>query len=184
MRCRLGRYVALGALLGAAACSNLRPEAPATPAAAPAAAAPTALAPPPAAPPAPPATPEARFAVLDPAEIHDITVELDLAYAADLCGFPVLGEFMREYLQQKIEACPNSPARKAALREVLAGTALHQKRRDDQARTQGDPPHCAQENKLTVIKELTMVAQSVIIAANKPLDCSHMDIAEPYKPAR
>ena len=183
MHRRVWRYVALCSLLGAAACSSLRTETARTPAAAPAPAAPTALIAPPAEP-SPAPSRDARLAALDPSEIRDIKVELDLAYAADLCGFPALGQFMREYLQEKIEACPNSAARKAALREVLSGATLHQKRLDDQARAQGDPPHCAQDNRLKAIKEMTMVAQTVISAANKPLDCSHMDIAEPYKPPR
>lgn len=106
-------------------------------------------------------------------------VELDLAYAAELCGFPVLGQFMREYLQDKVEQCPNSAARKAALREVMAGAALRQRRLEDQARAQGDPPHCAQDDKLAVIKEMTFVAQTVIQAANKPLDCSRISRTEP-----
>ena len=71
-----------------------------------------------------------------------------------------------------------------ALREVMAGATLRQRRLQDQARAQGDPPHCAQDNKLAVIKEMTFVAQTVIHAADKPLDCSHVDIAEHDKAPR
>jgi hypothetical protein len=180
MRCRLGMYVALCALLGAAGCSNLRPEAAATPAAAPAPAPPTALAAPPAAPAAPSTgAPEARFAAVEPAEIQGVMVDLSLAHAFDICGFPTLGQFIRDFTQQKIESCPNSAARKAALREIVASAALHEKRLDEQARAQGAAPHCEEGDKLKLVKEMIPVAQRYVAAAERPLDCSRLTRAEP-----
>jgi hypothetical protein len=170
MRCRLGMYVALCALLGAAGCSNLRPEAAATPAAVPAPAPPTALAAPPA---------EARFAAVEPAEIQGVMVDLSLAHAFDVCGFPTLGQFIRDFTQQKIESCPNSAARKAALRDVVASAALHEKRLDEQARAQGAAPHCEEGDKLKLVKEMIPVAQRYVAAAERPLDCSRLTRAEP-----
>jgi hypothetical protein len=168
---------ALCSLLGVAACSSLRTEPAATPAAAPAAAAPTALAPPPAAP--PPAAPDARLAAVEPAEIQSVMVDLSLAHALDVCGFPTLGQFMRDYTQQKVESCPNSAARKAALRDVVASAALHEKRLDDETHAQGAAPRCAEADKLKLIKEMIPVAQRVVAAADKPLDCSRITHAGP-----
>jgi len=179
MPCRLWIYVALCSLLGAAGCSNLRPEAAATPPAVPAPAAPTALAPPPGAPAAPSAVPEARFAAVAPAEIQVVMVELSLAHALDVCGFPTLGQFIRDYTEEKVESCPNSAARKAALREIVASAALHEKRRDEQARAQGAAPRCEEADKLKLIKEVIPVAQRYVAAADKPLDCSRVSRAEP-----
>lgn len=168
---------ALCSLLGLAACSSLRSEKAATPAAAPAATAPTALAPPPAAP--PPATPDARLAAVEPAEIQAVMVELSLAHALDVCGFPTLGQYMRGMTQQKVESCPNSAARKAALREVVTSAALHEERLDAEARAQGAAPRCEQADKLKLIKEMIPVAQRVVAAADRPLDCSRISRSEP-----
>jgi hypothetical protein len=179
MRWRLGIYVALCALPAAAGCSDLRPQAAATPAAAPAPAPPIALAPPPAAPAAPSAAPEARFAAVEPAEIQGVMVDLSLAHAFDVCGFPTLGQFIRDYTQQKVESCPNSAARKAALRDVVASAALHEKRLDEQARAQGTAPRCEEGDKLKLVKEMIQVAQRYVAAAERPLDCSRLSRAEP-----
>lgn len=171
MHRRVWFHAALCSLLGLAACSSLRTEK-ATPAAAPAATAPTALTPPPAAP--PPATPDARLAAVEPAEIQAVMVELSLAHALDVCGFPTLGQYMRDMTQQKVESCPNSAARKAALREVVTSAALHEQRLDEEARAQGAAPRCEQADKLKLIKEMIPVAQRVVAAADKPLDCSRI----------
>jgi hypothetical protein len=168
---------ALCPIFGLAACSSLRTETPPTAAVAPAAAAPTALTPPPAAP--PPATPDARLAAVEPAEIQAVMVELSLAHALDVCGFPTLGQYMRDMTQQKVESCPNSAARKAALRDVVASAALHEKRLAELAGAQGRLPHCEEADKLKLIKEMIPVAQRVVAAADKPLDCSRISHAEP-----
>ena len=172
---------ALSSLLGMAACSVLRTETAPPPAAAPAPAAPTALTPPPAAPPlaapgAPSASPDARLAAVEPAEIQAVMIELSLAHALDVCGFPTLGQYMRDMTQQKVESCPNSDPRKAALRDVVASAALHEKRLDEQA---GAAPRCQESDKLRLIKEMLPVAQRVVAAADKPLDCSRISHAEP-----
>jgi len=179
MPCRLSLYVALCSLLAAAGCSSLRTEPAATPVAVPAPAAPTALAPPPAAPAAPSALPEARFAAVEPAEIQGVMVDLSLAHALDVCGFPTLGQFIRDYTQEKVDSCPNSTARKAALREIVASAALHEKRLDEQARAQGAAPRCEEGDKLKLIKEMIPVAQRYVAAADRPLDCSRVTRAEP-----
>jgi hypothetical protein len=184
MLCRLWLPVALGTLLGVAGCSNLRTETAATaPVAAPAA--PTALTAPPVAPPtatlapAPTPIPEERLAAVEPVEIQGVMVELSLAHALDICGFPALGQFMRDFTQQKVESCPNSAARKAALREVVASAALRNKRLDEQTGVPGSAPHCEQSDKLRLIKEMIPIAQHVVAAADKPLDCSRISRAEP-----
>ena len=182
MHRRVWLHAAFCSLLGMAACSSLRTETAPTPAAAPATTAPTALtvppvAPPPAAP--PPATPYARFAAIEPAEIQAVMVELSLAHALDVCGFPTLGQYMRDMTQQKVDSCPNSAARKAALREVVTSAALHEQRLDEQARTQGAAPRCEEADRLKLIKEMIPVAQRVAAAADKPLDCSRISHAEP-----
>ena len=179
MHGRLWIYVALCSLLGAAGCSNLRTAPAAPPVAAPALAAPTALAPPPAAPAAPSVAPEVRFAAVEPAEIQVVMVDLSLAHALDVCGFPTLGQFIRDYTQQKVEACPNSAQRKAALREIVASAALREKRLDEQARAQGAAPRCEEADKLKLIKEMIPVAQRYVAAADKPLDCSRVSRSEP-----
>jgi hypothetical protein len=183
MRSRLPICVALCSLLAAAGCSSLRTE-PAAPARSP----PTALVTPPAAPtavappsatPAPSAVPEPRFAAVDAAEIQNVMVELNTAHALDVCGFPTLGQFIRDFAQQKIDACPNSAARKAALRELVASAALRQQRLDDEARGKGVTPHCEEADRLRQIKEMIPVAQRYVAAADKPLDCSRVSRAEP-----
>jgi len=182
MHRRVWLHAAFCSLLGMAACSSLRTETAPTPAAAPAAAAPTALAPPPAVPPPaapPPATPDARLAAVEPAEIQAVMVELSLAHALDVCGFPTLGQYMRDMTQQKVESCPNSDARKAALRDVVASAALHEKRLAEQAGAQGRLPRCEEADKLKLIKEMIPVAQRVAAAADKPLDCSRISRGEP-----
>jgi hypothetical protein len=184
MRSRLSICTALCCLLAAAGCSNFRSEPAATPAAvaAPAPSAPTVLAapalPPPVATPVP-AVPEARFAAVDPAEIQGVMVELNTAHALDVCGFPALGQFIRDYAQQRIEACPNSAARKAALRDVVQSAALRQQRLDAEARGRGDAPHCEEADRLRQIKEMIPVAQRYVAAADRPLDCSRVSRAEP-----
>ncbi|HKW53819.1 MAG TPA: hypothetical protein VJO12_09015, partial [Stellaceae bacterium] len=115
----------------------------------------------------------------EPAEIQSVMVDLSLAHALDVCGFPTLGQFMRDYTRQKVESCPNSAARKAALRDVVASAALHEKRLDDEARAQGAAPRCEEADKLKLIKEMIPVAQRVVAAADKPLDCSRITHAEP-----
>jgi hypothetical protein len=180
MHRRVWIYVALCSVLGTAACSSLRTETAPTRADAPAQAAPTALTAPPAAPPsaAPGAlsSPEARLAAVEPAEIKGVMVELSLAHALDTCGFPTLGQFMRDYTQQKVESCPNSAARKAALRDVITSAALHEKRLDAQV---GGAPRCEESDKLRLIKEMIPIAQRVVAAADKPLDCSRITRADP-----
>jgi hypothetical protein len=186
MHRRLWLPLILCALLGMAACSSLRPEtraAASAPAVQPAPAPPTALAPPAAAPtvaaPAAPATPEARLDAVEPAEIQSVMVDLSLAHALDVCGFATLGQFIRDLTQQKVEQCPNSAARKRALRDVVASAALHEKRLDQQARAQGGAPPCQEADKLKLIKEMIPVAQRVVAAADRPLDCSRITRAEP-----
>lgn len=173
--------VAISLMLAVAGCSNAPPPASApTAVAAPAQAAPTALAAPPApVPPAIPAPPDAKLAAIEPAEVQLVMAELSLAHALDVCGFPTLGQFIRDYTQQKVESCPNSAARKAALRGVVDSAALHEKRLADQARAQGDAPRCQETDKLTLIKEMIPVAQRVVATADKPLDCSRISRAEP-----
>jgi hypothetical protein len=180
MHRRLWTYAACCALLGSAGCSSLGPARPPTPAAAmPAPAAPTALAPAPVAPSVPPATPEARFGAVEPAEIQSVMVDLSLAHALDVCGFPALGQLIRDLTQQKVEQCPNSAVRKAALRDVVSSAALHEKRLDDEARAQGHTPLCQESDKLKLIKEMIPVAQRVAAAADRPLDCRRITRAEP-----
>jgi hypothetical protein len=177
MHRRVWFFTALYSFLGLAACSSLHTETVPTPAAAPATTAPTALATPPAAP--PPAAPEARLAAVEPAEIQALMVELSLAHALDVCGFPTLGQYMRDMTQQKVESCPNSDARKAALRDVVASAALHEKRLAEQAGAQGRLPRCEEADKLKLIKEMIPVAQRVAAAADKPLDCSRISRTKP-----
>jgi len=177
MHRRVWFHATFCSLLGLAACSSPHPET-AAPAAAPAAAAPTALTPPPAAV-APPATPDARLAAVEPAEIQAVMVELSLAHALDVCGFATLGQYMRDRTQQKVESCPNSAARKAALRDVVTSAALHEQRLAEQARAQGTAPRCEEADKLKLIKEMIPVAQRVVAASDKPLDCSRISHAEP-----
>jgi hypothetical protein len=86
---------------------------------------------------------------------------------------------MRDFTQQKVESCPNSAARKAALREVVASAALRNKRLDEQTGAPGSAPHCEQSDKLRLIKEMIPIAQHVVAAADKPLDCSRISRAEP-----
>ena len=177
MQRRVWFHAAFCSLISMAACSSLHTERAPTPAAAPATTAPTALAPPPVAP--PPATPDARLAAVEPAEIQAVMVELSLAHALDVCGFTTLGQYMRGMTQQKVESCPNSAARKAALRDVVTSAALHEQRLDEQARAQGAPPRCQEADKLKLIKEMIPVAQRVVAASDKPLDCSRISHAEP-----
>jgi hypothetical protein len=167
MHRRVWMYAVFCSLLGMAACSSLRTETAPAPAAAPAA--PTALAPPPAVPPPArpsPTTPDARLAAIEPAEIQAVMVELSLAHALDVCGFPTLGQYMRDMTQQKVESCPNSDARKAALRDVVASAALHEKRLAEQAGAQGRLPRCEEADRLKLIKEMIPVAQRVVAAAD------------------
>jgi hypothetical protein len=181
MHRRVWLHAVFCSLLGMAGCSSLHTETAPTPAAAPAATAPTALTPPPAAPPPaapPPTTPDARLAAVEPAEIQAVMVELSLAHALDVCGFPTLGQYMRDMTRQKVESCPNSSARKAALRDVVASAALREQRLDEEARAPGATPRCEEADKLKLIKEMIPVAQRVVATADKPLDCSRVSHAE------
>ena len=181
MHRRVWHHAAFCSLVSMTACSSFHTETAPAIAAAPAATAPAAAAPmaltPPAAP--PPAAPEARLAAIEPAEIQAVMVELSLAHALDVCGFPTLGQYMRNMTQQKVESCPNSAARKAALRDVVASAALHEQRLAEQAGAQGRLPHCEEADKLKLIKEMIPVAQRVVATADKPLDCSRISRPEP-----
>jgi hypothetical protein len=176
MHRRVWLHAVFCSLLGMAGCSSLHTETAPTPAAAPAATAPTALTPSPAAP--QPTAPDARLAAVEPAEIQAVMVELSLAHALDVCGFPTLGQYMRDMTRQKVESCPNSSARKAALRDVVASAALREQRLDEEARAPGATPRCEEADKLKLIKEMIPVAQRVVATADKPLDCSRVSHAE------
>jgi hypothetical protein len=176
MHRRVWLHAVFCSLLGMAGCSSLHTETAPTPAAAPAATAPTALTPSPAAP--QPTAPDARLAAVEPAEIQAVMVELSLAHALDVCGFPTLGQYMRDMTRQKVESCPNSSARKAALRDVVASAALREQRLDYEARAPGAAPRCEEADKLKLIKEMIPVAQRVVATADKPLDCSRVSHAE------
>ncbi len=166
-----------GALLGQAGCSTTQPGtvAPA-PLAAPSAAAPSGMAPPSAAglaaPASPPALGSGQIAALNPNEIRALMVDLNLAHALDLCGFPALGAFIRDYAQKTIEECPNSAERKAALRSLLESAKLREERRDEEARAQGVLERCQQPDTLQAIKEMIPTAQRLVAMADHPIECS------------
>ena len=169
------------ALLGAGGCSANRVAAP--PQAAPAQA--QALnAPPPSAPTAPtpaPATPAiagSHLAAVDPAEIRVVMLDLNLAHTLDVCGFPALGSFVRDYTQKRIDTCPNSAERKAALHSVMESTALREQRQADEARADGDPLRCYAGDKLVAIKEMIPIAQRLVARAEKPMACGDISSAE------
>jgi hypothetical protein len=177
---RILALLAAMALLGAGGCSAIRP-------------APVVAAPPPAAaaPSVPPSAPSAaattlatpsitggKLAAIDPAEIRVVTLDLNLAHALDLCGFPALGSFMRDYVQKRIDSCPNTAERKAALHSVMESAALHEQRQADEARANGDPLQCYASDKLVVIKEMIPIAQRAVTRAEKPMDCGDISSAQ------
>jgi hypothetical protein len=168
---------AAAALLGAGGCSANRVAAPRE--AAPAQAqAPNA--PPPSAPATPtptPATPAitgSHLAAVDPAEIRVVMLDLNLAHTLDVCGFPALGSFVRDYTQKRIDTCPNSAERKAAFHSVMESTALREQRQADEARADG----CYAGDKLVAIKEMIPIAQRLVARAEKPMDCGDISSAE------
>jgi hypothetical protein len=138
------------------------PSAPAAPSAAPAA----------------PSTAGGRLAAVDPGEIRVVMVDLNLAQALDRCGFPALGSFMRDYTQKRIDSCPNSAERKAALRAVMESAALREMRQADEARANGETLQCYASDKLVVIKEMIPIAQRIVARAEKPMDCGDISSAE------
>ena len=177
------------ALLGAAGCSSPPPDAGAPVSlAAPSKVAPPAPAPPPGAlaPPsaaelglaAPPSAPGGQLAGLEPSEIRVMMVDLNLAHALDLCGFPALGGFIRDYAQKTIDSCPNSAERKAAFRSLLQSARLREQRFDDEARAQGTLPRCYQPDKVQAIKEMIPMAQRLVAIADRPIECASISRAE------
>jgi hypothetical protein len=136
-----------------------------------------ALAPAPA--PAPSAPPVAggNLAAVEPAEIRVVMVDLRLAHALDLCGFPALGTFIRESTQKRIESCPNSTERKAALNSLLTSATLRERRLDDEARARGETPRCYASDKLAAIKETIPIAERLVARAERPLDCGDISSA-------
>ncbi len=165
-----------GALLGQAGCSATRPGG-----VAPAPAAPPGMAPPAAelAAPTPPSGVEGGpLAALDPEEIRTLMVDLNLARALDLCGFPALGAFIRDRAQKTIDECPNSAERKAALRSVLLSARLREQRLDDEARAQGVLERCQQPDRLQAIKEMIPTAQRLVVTAERPIECASVPRAE------
>jgi hypothetical protein len=132
----------------------------------------------PAAPMAAPAITGGSLAAVDPAEIRVVMVDLNLAQALDRCGFPALGSFMRDYTQKRIDACPNSAERKAALRALMESAALREQRQAEEARANGETLQCYASDKLVVIKEMIPVAQRIVARAERPLDCGDISSAE------
>jgi hypothetical protein len=111
------------------------------------------------------------FAAVAPKEVRAIMIELDLAQALDRCGFPAIGTFIRDQLGKKIETCPNSDERKAALRLTVESAKRREGRREDEARAQDADLTCAEPDGLKLIKETIPVAQRVVAAAEQPLAC-------------
>ncbi|HEX7968534.1 MAG TPA: hypothetical protein VF502_09960 [Stellaceae bacterium] len=178
------------ALLSAAGCSSPPPDAGAPVSlAAPSKVAPPAPAPPPGAV-APPSAAElglaappsalgsGQLAGLEPSEIRVMMVDLNLAHALDLCGFPALGAFIRDYAQKTIDYCPNSAERKAAFRSLLQSARLREQRLDDEARAQGTLPRCYQPDRLQAIKEMVPMAQRLVAIADRPIECASISRAE------
>jgi hypothetical protein len=186
--------LAAAALLGAGGCSahlplarNATPPAPAPAAAAPALAQPPSA--PPAAPPASaptaltapsplaPTTPS-NLAAVDPGEIRVVMLDLNLAHTLDVCGFPALGSYVRDYTQKRIDSCPNSVERKAALHSVMESTALREQRQAEETRASGDTVLCYASDRLAAIKEMIPIAQRLVARAEKPLDCGDISSAQ------
>jgi hypothetical protein len=168
------------ALLGAGGCSANRVAAPPQAAlaqaqapSAPPAAPPTALATP-APTPATPAITGTHLAAVDPAEIRVVMLDLNLAHTLDVCGFPALGSFVRDYTQKRIDTCPNSAERKAAFHSVMESTALREQRQADESHADG----CYAGDKLVAIKEMIPIAQRLVARAEKPMDCGDISSAE------
>jgi hypothetical protein len=164
------------ALLGAGGCSANRVAAPPQAAlaqaqapSAPPAAPPTALATP-----ATPAITGTHLAAVDPAEIRVVMLDLNLAHTLDVCGFPALGSFVRDYTQKRIDTCPNSAERKAAFHSVMESTALREQRQADESHADG----CYAGDKLVAIKEMIPIAQRLVARAEKPMDCGDISSAE------
>ena len=166
-------------LLGAGGCSANRVAAPAAaPAQAQAPSAPPAAAPSAPTAPATPAITGGNLAVLNPGEIRVVVLDLNLAHTLEICGFPALGSFMRDYTQKRIDTCPNSAERKAILHSIMESTALREQRQADEARTNGDTPRCYADDKLVAIKEMIPIAQRLVARAEKPMDCGDISSAQ------
>jgi len=167
---RIAILLAAAALLSAGACSTQRAEPAATPPA------------PKAATPAPSTAGQAavtgKLADVEPAEIRVVMVDLSLAYALDVCGFPALGGFIRDYTQKRIDSCPNSAERKAALNALMQSAALREQHLADEARANGETLRCYASDKLKVIKEMIPIAQTVVARAEKPLECGDISSAQ------
>jgi hypothetical protein len=159
---------AAAALLSAGGCAANLPAATAT------ASAPAASAAPPTAPP----VGGSNLATVGPEEMRAIMVDLNLAHAMELCGFPALGSYIRDELQRRIDTCPNTAQRKAALQAIMASAALHEQRLAADPRARGEAPQCYASDKLTVIKEMIPVAQRVVARAQQAMDCTEIGTAE------
>jgi hypothetical protein len=176
---RISVLFAAAALLGAGACSaDLGARRAAPPPTAAQESAPPPAPPAPAAVAPPPAITGGNLAAVDPAEMRVVMVDVNLSEALDRCGFPALGSFMRDYTQRRIDSCPNSAERKAALRAVMESAALREQRLAEEARAHGEALQCYASDKLVVIKEMIPVAQRIVARAERPLDCGDISSAE------